>query len=976
MKNLIILTIILFTVQFFAPIFGQNVQNPELIVQTGHSNYIEAVIFRPDGKLFVTSGADSRIILWETSTGKQIKNFSFRKAPSYIAGSYSSIEKIGLMSDNKTLYALISYDEDESDKLAEYYLWKFDLESLTETVSQKKLGIRQEVDCIDISKDDYKFIYKFENKTFSYNTKTGKSTRVENSLSCQTLEDNLEKKINLNEQLIKQYGFPLPKDLSPFVAAISPNKDYLVAGFGIYPFSVMEEALVKVWNTENKTEVNSIKENTVSITQLEVASDQSFFAFGEYNGTVRIVDLKNGTITRFPEKQIENTEESANLMEENSDEFPENLNVFGKLHDIKISPNSEIIAIASWYSHISLWNRQTDTVKVIGASTNISNISFSPNGESIAYSTDDKECFFVNIVTGVDSESSKSCPTWFLNQLDENSTKKSVFNNVILEWGQSQIDLRNKNGKNTIASIYPLRKEGWVVVGRDGRFDTNILEKQSRLHWIIPGSPITPLPLEIFMREYYEPSLFSRLLKCNEENNCDKEFKPVRNLADLNRTQPQVAIAEIKQTASPDVVEVTVEAEETISEYQKDKQNKALRSGVADLRLFRDGQLVGYAPDTEGAVTLDKNGKFTKAFSVRLPKNTNAKEFNFTAYAFNADRVKSETAQRTYTLPKPLLAAKGSAFIVTIGVNANEDRRYDLRYAANDARRLQEELAKRLPKDKYDQIVQIPLISDYNKTGKLAENNAMKAKIRTVFDKLAGKTVSDDALKDVPNKDSLKKVQPEDLVLIAFSGHGYADREGIFYLVPHDIGKSADGGLAGVLGKSISSDELSVWLRDVDAGEMMMIVDACHSAAAVQGKDFKPGPMGSRGLGQLAYDKGMRILTATQADNFALELGNLEHGLLTYSLIKNGIELSLADYQPPDNKLFSGEWLGFAVKDVPELYKKILKGEVKGLTVGGVQAKSEIINANRQKSNLNLQQPTLFDFNRRDRQFELINILK
>ena len=398
---------------------------------------------------------------------------------------------------------------------------------------------------------------------------------------------------------------------------------------------------------------------------------------------------------------------------------------------------------------------------------------------------------------------------------------------------------------------------------------------------------------------------------------------------------------------------------------------------MADLRLFRDGQLVGYAPDGEGAVTLDAKGKFSKTFSVRLPKNTNAKEFNFTAYAFNIDRVKSETASQIYTLPSSLPTARGNAYIVTIGVNANEDKRYDLRYAANDARRLQEELAKNLPKDKYEKIVQIPLISDYGEGGKLSENNATKAKIKAVLDVLAGKTVSGNALKGVPNAALLKKVQPEDLVLLAFSGHGYADREGIFYLIPYDIGTSADGGLAGVLPKAISSNELSFWLRDVDAGEMMMIVDACHSAAAVQGKDFKPGPMGSRGLGQLSYDKGMRILTATQADNVALEIGNLQHGLLTYSLVKNGLELELADYQPKDNKLFSNEWLGFTVKDVPKLYEKVLNGEIRSLFINGVkaenpiQARAEIVGLKRQKSNLNLQQPSLFDFSRPDRQYQL-----
>lgn len=80
-----------------------------------------------------------------------------------------------------------------------------------------------------------------------------------------------------------------------------------------------------------------------------------------------------------------------------------------------------------------------------------------------------------------------------------------------------------------------------------------------------------------------------------------------------------------------------------------------------------------------------------------------------------------------------------------------------------------------------------------------------------------------------------------------------------------------------------------------------MIVDACHSAAAVEGTDFKPGPRGSRGLGQLSYDKGMRILTATQAANVALEKGGL--GLLMRALLQDGLSSGWADYKPRDKSI-------------------------------------------------------------------------
>src|SRR6185503_6290727 len=93
----------------------------------------------------------------------------------------------------------------------------------------------------------------------------------------------------------------------------------------------------------------------------------------------------------------------------------------------------------------------------------------------------------------------------------------------------------------------------------------------------------------------------------------------------------------------------------------------------------------------------------------------------------------------------------------------------------------------------------------------------------------------------------------------------------------------------------VSSDELSEWLRDIDAGEMVLVVDTCHSAAAIEAGGFKPGPMGSRGMGQLAYDKGIRVLAASQADDVALEINRLRHGLLTYALMHDGLERGQAD---------------------------------------------------------------------------------
>jgi hypothetical protein len=88
--------------------------------------------------------------------------------------------------------------------------------------------------------------------------------------------------------------------------------------------------------------------------------------------------------------------------------------------------------------------------------------------------------------------------------------------------------------------------------------------------------------------------------------------------------------------------------------------------------------------------------------------------------------------------------------------------------------------------------------------------------------------------------------------------------------------------------------------------------------------------MGSRGMGQLAYDKGMRILAATQPDTTAAEVDDLnqnrkiQHGLLTYALVEDGLIAARADTDG-DKVIRLSEWLQYAVQDVPKLCEDALQ---------------------------------------------------
>ncbi|HEX7314187.1 MAG TPA: caspase family protein [Pyrinomonadaceae bacterium] len=516
----------------------------------------------------------------------------------------------------------------------------------------------------------------------------------------------------------------------------------------------------------------------------------------------------------------------------------------------------------------------------------------------------------------------------------------------------------------------------WVVVDPEGRFDASDLDEIQGVHWLAPEDPLKPLPLEIFMRDYYEPRLLARIL-------AGEKLAPVRALVDVDRAQPVVKITSIEQQKSrPEFARVTVEV------------SKPVGAGVYDLRLFRGGQLVAYAPADGGELKMDPaTGKAVFTFDdVRLPRpragsEGEARRVEFTAYAFNKDKVKSTTARVSFEPPAPLPSAKGRAYVVSVGVNAYENEEWDLRFAANDARRLQEVVAARVREGgEYEEVVSVPLISDYASDGGrktsprvIKETGATKKNFKAVLDLLAGRKVDEEVLKGVPNASQLKRATPEDIVIVSFSSHGYADERGRFFLFASDAGSS--GVLRDALSRAISSDELGAWLRDVDAGELILVVDACHSAASVQGEGFKPGPMGSRGLGQLSYDKGMRILTSTQADDVALESGLIEQGLLTYALTRDGLEAARADFRPRDARITVAEWLAYGVERVPALHAEVerklaeMKAAAAAASLDGDEGARVVVfpeggrglKVKVSGQPARTQQPALFDFARRRR---------
>ena len=512
--------------------------------------------------------------------------------------------------------------------------------------------------------------------------------------------------------------------------------------------------------------------------------------------------------------------------------------------------------------------------------------------------------------------------------------------------GQNEVRFQDQETGADLFTLYLFSGSRFFAIDAEGRYDTNLAPDSRALRWLMADDPFQSLAPQTFMRENYQPGLMRQLLDCAGQTTdvCRHPFPAVRPLRDLNRLLPSVTIRSVRAKAGSTLAEVSIDASEAI-----DMTRAKPRSGLRDLRLFRDGKLVAQWPAAGGSEAIACAGP-CHTFTVALP--TTHAPVVFTAYAFNEDRVKGETATFTYTAPTPPTPRARRAFVVAIGINA-----YDgipgksLSFAANDARAIGDALRAISPYE----VVDIPLVAEVGHP-----SQATKTGLRALLALLA---TGDEGARAILKAqgiatDSLSQVTPDDVVVLSFAGHGWADRDGSFYLLPSDAQEDAAG--APILSTLISSSELSDWLRPLDAGEMAMIIDACHSAASVATANFKPGPMGDPGLGQLSFDKGIRILAATQSDDVALEDAGIGHGLLTFALAGEGVTPTggRADLDG-DGRITLDEWLLYASKRLPSLSEDVRVSRTKA---DAAKPAGFVFAARRQTAKPKPQEPSLFDF--------------
>lgn len=472
----------------------------------------------------------------------------------------------------------------------------------------------------------------------------------------------------------------------------------------------------------------------------------------------------------------------------------------------------------------------------------------------------------------------------------------------------------------------------WMVVTPQGLFD-GTPAAWNQILWRYNNDTFNVAPIEWFFNEFYYPGLLGDVF-------AGKRPKVALDVSKKDRRQPIVKLS-VAGEATTAIAARTIKVKVDISEAPAEKDNPQ-GSGARDVRLFRNGSLVKV---WHGDVL---NGKPSAAFEEEI--TTTAGPNRLTAYAFNKDNVKSKDAQLALTGADSLKRA-GTAYIIAIGINEYANAQYNLKYAVADAQSFGDEVRLRQKQvAQFERVEVVPLINE----------NATKANIVSALNRLAG-VPGAPSLKAGP-LDGLKRAEPEDTVIIYFAGHGTAQAQR-FYLIPHDLGytgertKLNESGLKSILEHSISDVELEQAVEGLDAGHLLLIIDACNSGQALEAEEKRRGPMNSKGLAQLAYEKGMYILTAAQSYQAALEAAQFGHGLLTFALVEEGLKTAVADSEPKDGILNAREWLDFATERVPQMQEtKMKEGRGVGLAIAFTEGEQTIAEPEKRS----LQRPRVF----------------
>lgn len=480
--------------------------------------------------------------------------------------------------------------------------------------------------------------------------------------------------------------------------------------------------------------------------------------------------------------------------------------------------------------------------------------------------------------------------------------------NKVISWAEDRTcRIWDAQSGKELLKIFWITEKDWVVLSPEGLFDASPGLMNS-LYYVVGKDEI--IELEQLKARYYEPGLLQKVLGYSDE-----QIRPVEGL---------------------ETIELYPEVEARIAGNELLVDLRARNGGIGKLSVFINGKEV-----TEDANPLPPDGKTERPTSLRYdlqlhrqylfthPDSTNLvslRVFNKAGWlkspaielAYHPSAVSSRGSNRPAAGSTWSGQLDPKLYVIAVGTSNYTGEKLDLQYADQDATmmaRALQSVGTALFTNGDSLEVHCLSTAPADNTGledtPISWQFATKSNIESVFTRVA------------------QKAKAEDVVAVYLSGHGlsYGSAEQTqFYYLTQGIASDDLSDEAVRRAYTLSSEELTLWLKNIPALKQVLIIDACNSGRIVENLTGGTKSLNSsqiRALDRMKDRTGMFVLSGSASDKVSYEASEYGQGLLTYALLQGMLGVATRKDTKGQEIIDVMKLFQYARDQVPELARTI-----------------------------------------------------
>ncbi|MCX6255758.1 MAG: caspase family protein [Bacteroidia bacterium] len=424
------------------------------------------------------------------------------------------------------------------------------------------------------------------------------------------------------------------------------------------------------------------------------------------------------------------------------------------------------------------------------------------------------------------------------------------------------IRIWNVEETRELVSMVFLNENDWFIRNPEGYFDAS--EGAFSSISFVKGTEL--YSISQFFNEFYRPGLYIEAFGKNSS-----AFR--QNMAQIINKFPPPSVEIV-------LPEVTSTVDNPMVTFMVKVTNKG--GGVKEFKVMQNGKR--QEVDYSDLRRMKKEGQYEmKTFDLNLVPGAN----EISVSAFSDGDIESQPV--SVNLVYNGLQRTSDCYLISIGINKYENESLNLTYARMDAQAFSEEINSK-------GVKLFNKIHSYT----LLDKDANKAKILATLDEIC------------------KVMKKEDVFVFFYAGHGSMVDNGFYFITSEITGLYQQDKLKDAL----FVRELQEKFKMLPALKQVVFIDACQSGSSVDILAMRGGAE-EKALAQLSRSSGIHVMASSESQQQSTEIKSLGHGVFTYVLLEalNG----QADGTPMDSKITVYEIKSFLDDQVPEMSYKLIR---------------------------------------------------